>query len=116
MHCAPTKEDTTSQAYIKMKKLIHKKCLGNIGAYWRKLRTTFAFRVLLIATRSIVCVITKLGLGAISLKHAVVNFLLVYTDTKVWVCNHLDYQTIHTERGRVLNSGVLIRTLLAPHF
>jgi hypothetical protein len=42
---------TTTQAY---KTLIHKKILGYSGAHWRKLRTTFAFRVLLIAIRSIV--------------------------------------------------------------
>jgi hypothetical protein len=40
-----------------------------------------------------VCVITKLGLGDISLGHAVDDFLLVYIETYVWVCNQLDYQT-----------------------
>ena len=40
-----------------------------------------------------VCVRAKLGLGEISLKHAVDNYLLRYIETKVWVCNQLDYQT-----------------------
>ncbi len=39
------------------------------------------------------CVITKLGLSEISLRHAVDDFLLGYVETLVWVCNQLDYQT-----------------------
>ena len=39
------------------------------------------------------CVITKLGLGEISSRHAVDDFLLGYIENLVWVCNQLDYQT-----------------------
>jgi hypothetical protein len=38
-------------------------------------------------------VIKNLGLGEISTKHAVDDFLLGYIETKVWVCNKLDFQT-----------------------
>ena len=38
------------------------------------------------------CVRAKLEL-AISLKHAVDDFLLGYIETKDWVCNKLDFQT-----------------------